>query len=214
MDSMDSFKNLGIMTNPSLMELKRRCYCIKLAHVEEKGDGSTYSFWGIKRHYLEEFLLFCFNYFKLVIVWSAGKKNYVNAIVDNIFKNLRKPHLVWTFDDIDTDKDGNVEKPITKLINSNFIYKHHLNPAKIIVVDDNVTTFVKNKKNAICIPPFEPELNVAALSTEDTALLQLKYWLLLPHVINCNDVTKLDLNNVFTDPYETYIEIANSYDYY
>jgi hypothetical protein len=210
-DSFDSFKSLGIMTNPSLLDLRRRCYCIKLTDIEEVGDGSRFDFWGVTRPHLEEFLLFCFNYFKLVIVWSAGKKNYVHAIVNNIFKNLRKPHLIWTHDDIEINEQEDVIKPITKLMSSDFILKHHLDPNKILVVDDNETTFCKNKKNAIYIPPFEPEPNVASMTQPDTTLLQLKYWLLLPNVIHCDNVTKLDKSDIFKNSYDTYITIANSY---
>lgn len=210
-DSYDSFKQLGILSNPKLLDLRRRCYCIKLTDLEEVGDGTRYDFWGVTRPHLEEFLLFCFNYFKLVIVWSAGKKNYVHAIVNNIFKNLRKPHLIWTYDDIDMDQDDNIIKPITKLLNSNFIHKHHLDPQKILCIDDNESTFCKNKKNAIFIPPFEPELNVASMTKPDTTLLQLKYWLLLPNVVNCDNVTKLDKSNIFETSHETYITVANSY---
>jgi hypothetical protein len=210
-DSFDSFKQLGILKNPALLDLRRRCYCIKLTDLDEIGDGSRFDFWGVTRPHLEEFLLFCFNYFKLVIVWSAGKKNYVHAIVNNIFKNLRKPHLIWTYDDIDMDQDDNIIKPITKLLNSNFILKHHLDPQKILVVDDNESTFCKNKKNAIYIPPFEPELNIASMTQPDTTLLQLKYWLLLPNVVYTDNVTKIDKSTIFNNPHETYITVANSY---
>ena len=196
-DSMDSFKSLGIMNNSNLIELKRRCYTIKLTDLEQNGDGSRYDCWGITRPHIEEFLLFCFNYFKIVIVWSAGKKNYVEAIVDSIFKNLRPPHLVWTYDDIETNKEGDVEKPLLKLINSNFIYKSHISLKNIIVVDDNETTFVKNKKNAVFIPPFEPALTIESLNKPDPTLLQLKQWLLMPQVIHSRDVRNLDYSNIF-----------------
>ena len=210
-ESFDSFKSLGIINNPSLIELRRRCYCIKLTDLDEKGDGSRFDFWGVTRPHLEEFLLFCFNYFKLVIVWSAGKKNYVDAICNQIFKNLRKPHLIWARDEIEFDKDQNIIKPLTKLLKSDFILKHHLDINKILVVDDNESTFCKNKKNAIFIPPFEPELNVVSMSEADATLLQLKYWLLLPNVVHTDNVTKIDKSNIFNNHHDTYINVANSY---
>jgi len=221
-ESFDSFKQLGIIKNPNLIDIKRRCYCLKLTDIDTvAGDNIRYDFWGIKRPYIEEFLLFCFNYFKLVIVWSAGEKNYVEAIVENIFKGLRKPHLVWTKNDIVFDKDDNGLKPITKMINSDFHLKHLLTPERIFVVDDNDTTFVKNKKNAIYIPAFDPELDddnhettIKSFRKPDTTLLKLKYWLLLPHVRNCDDVTKLDLSTIFDYDHENYIKIANSYENY
>lgn len=208
-DSFDSFKNLGIMSNPKLMELKRRCYCIKLK--DKESEGSRYDFWGIKRHFLDEFLLFCFNYFKYVIVWSAGQKNYVDAIVNDIFKNLRKPHLVLSYDDIDLDEEKNIYKPLTKLLQYDFCIKHKINPNTVIFVDDNDSTFVYNKKNAIYIPAFEPELNIAAFNQPDETLLQIKYFLLLPHVIVNNDITKINMTKIFDTSHTDYIDIANSY---
>jgi len=214
-DSIDSFKQLGIMKNPNLIDIKRRCYCLKLTDVDVNAkDNIRYDFWGIKRPYIEEFLLFCFNYFKLVIVWSAGEKNYVEAIVDNIFKGLKKPHLVWTKNDIVFDKEGNGLKPITKMIEKEPQFRKYLLPEKILVVDDNDTTFVKNKKNAIYIPAFDPECKIESFRQEDTALLKLKYWLLLPHVRNCDDVTKLDMSTIFDHDHEDYKNIANSYEDY
>lgn len=208
-DSFDSFKNLGIMSNPKLMELKRRCYCIKLK--DKESEGSRYDFWGVRRHYLEEFLLFCFNYFKYVIVWSAGQKNYVDAIVNDIFKNLRKPHLVLSYDDIDLDEDKNIYKPLTKLLKYDFCVKNKIKPNTVVFVDDNESTFEFNPKNAIFIPAFEPELNVAAFNEMDDALLKIKYFLLLPHVILNTDITKVDMSDIFNNEYTDYIEMANEY---
>lgn len=209
-DSFDSFKNLGIMSNPKLMELKRRCYCIKLKDVDAIGDGTRYDFWGVKRHYLEEFLLFCFNYFRLVIVWSAGQKNYVEAIVENIFKNLRKPHLVFSYDFCDIDKDKNIGKPLTKLLKHEALKKYNIKPGQVVAIDDNETTFEKNLKNAIFIPPFEPELNIASMNEHDDTLLKIKYFLLLPHVIEATDITKIDMSTIFDNTYESYIQAANN----
>ena len=211
-DNLDSFKELGIMTNPKLIALRRRCYCIKLTDVETRGDGSTYSFWGIKRPHIEEFLLFCFCYFKLVIIFSAGKYSYVHAIVNDIFKDLRPPALVWTFNDIETDADGEVLKPLTKLMNSNFKYKHLITKQNTIFIDDNETTFAKNKKNAIYIPAYEPEMTIESLSKNDDSLLQIKHFLLLPHVLYSDDITKVDMTTIFDYSHEDYQKLANMYD--
>jgi len=78
-------------------------------------------------------------------------------------------------------------------------------------VDDNETTFSKNKKNAVYIPPYEVEPTVDALETYDNALLQLKYFLILPHVVYTNDFTKINLSSIFKYSVEDYKQIANSY---
>ena len=209
-DSIDSLKQLEIMTNPRYIELRRRSYCLKLTDLDNQ-DGSRYDFWGITRPHIEEFLLFCFNYFKYVIVWSAGKRNYVHAIVKKLFQHLRAPHLILTYDDIVLDKDDNVEKPISKLLKCDLFINNQIKTNQIYVVDDNETTFVRNKKNAIYIPPFDPLTTIENMSEPDTALLQLKYWLLLPHVIHAEDITLLDKSTIFSYPHEDYKAIADSY---
>ena len=211
-DSMDDLKKLGIMTNPKLIELRRRCYFIKLTDMDVVGDGSRYDFGGVKRPHLDEFLLFFFNYFRLGIVWSAGKRTYVHAIVENVFKGLKMPDLVWSYDETEKDANDEVLKPLTKLMNSNFKYKHLLSKENMIIIDDNETTFAKNKKNAIHIPAYDVDFTVESMMKEDTALLQIKYWLLLPHVINNTDVTKLDMTTIFDYSHEDYQHIANMYD--
>lgn len=209
-ESFDDFKKLSIMTNPNLLHIKKRCYCIRM---KEAADNSAYNFWGIKRNHLDEFLLFCFNYFKYVIVWSAGNHSYVNSIVLDLFKNLRPPHFVWSKDDCvweGKEKDITI-KPLSKLINSDFGKKHNLRIDRMIHIDDNETTFSKNLRNAINIPPYDPEPTIEDLEQADTALLQIKYWLLLPHVMYSDDVTKLDMQNIFKHTVEDLKNLANMY---
>ena len=207
-ESMDDFKSLKIMTDPNLLHIKRKCYCIKI-----KDTQSQYGFWGSRRDHLETFLLFCFNYFKYVVVWSAGTKEYVLHIVADIFKNLRPPHFIWSKNDCEWEgADGTTTvKPLTKLINSEFGRKHNLKLEKIIHLDDNDTTYKYNKKNACNIPEYEPSPTIEDLEKVDTALLQFKYWLLLPHVMYSDDVTKLDMTSVFKHSAEDYKNVANTY---
>ncbi|HSW76888.1 MAG TPA: HAD family hydrolase [Candidatus Saccharimonadales bacterium] len=211
-ENFEDSKKLNIINDPTLMALKRRCYFFKLTEFEKNGEGTRYDYWGIKRHHLDEFLLFCFNYFKIVIVWSAGTKNYVHAIVNTIFKNLKMPHIIWTKDDTEYE-DKNVIKDLTKLIKTidNAAIKPYLKLEKMIVIDDNETTFSKNKKNAVYIPPYDPLPKLSDLNKSDTALLQIKYWLLLPHVMYSDNVTKLDLTSIFKYTHDDYKNIANSY---
>lgn len=205
-DEFDSYKQLGIINNPKLLPIKQKSYCLKLTDLDKPGDGSSYNLWGTRRDHVENFILFCFNYFKVVIVYSAGEYNYVHGIVDMLFKKIRKPHLILTRDDL----VGKSKKPLTKIVNSDFGKKHNLKLNKIFVIDDNEETFVSNVKNAIHIPVFEPELNIESLNKEDQALLQIKYFLLQPHVRSATDVTKLDLTKVFDYTPEEYKKRSNS----
>ncbi len=210
-DDMASFKELGIMTDPKLVTLRRRCYCLKLTDFDKRGDGSTYSFWGIKRPHIDTFLLWCMNYFSLVIVWSAGTFHYVHAIVNDIFRDLRPPALVWTANDIDYDTDEEVLKPLTKLMNSDFKYKHLITKQNTVFIDDNDSTFRFNKKNAVHIKPFNEEFNIESMKKNDNTLLQLMHFFMLPHVIHADDITKVDLTRIFDYDYKDYQNIANTY---
>lgn len=197
------FKKLGIMDNPKLMALRRRLYFLKLS---DKSDGQKYDFWGIKRPHLDEFLLFCFNYFKYVIVYSAGTRTYVDELVKTIFKELRMPHLVWSVNDVEFNAQKNPEKPLTKIIQKSGL--KGLSLEKIIHIDDNETTFVHNKRNAIHIPPYEPLTTLEELMKDDQALLQIKFWLLLPNHVVARDVRKLNMEEVFDHSPEDYRKIA------
>src|SRR5438128_464430 len=104
-DTMQSLKKINLMNDPTLGHLKRRCYVLKFIDKDEDGKTSRGDLWGITRPHIEEFLLFCFSYFRVVIVWSAGDENYVHEVVNHLFKNLRQPHLILTKKHIDMDGD-------------------------------------------------------------------------------------------------------------
>src|SRR3989338_4538064 len=90
-DPFGSLKELGILSNPDLIALRNRIYHIEIEDLEKPGVGTKYDFWWIIRPHVEEFLIFCFSYFRVVAVWSAGKRPYVEGIVDHLFRDLPKP---------------------------------------------------------------------------------------------------------------------------
>ena len=203
-DNIEQLHEKKILTDPKLLELRNRVYYISIEDLEKPGIGSKYDFWGITRPHIKEFLIFCFSYFKIVAVWSAGKRPYVEAIVDYIFKDLPPPHIIFTYDDISMSKDGHVEKFLTKMIDSSPDLKANMSLKNTYALDDNVMTFYHNHNNGILIPAYEPSLSINALSRDDPTLLQLKYWLLLPEVANSKDVTTLDKNKIFSTSLEAY----------
>lgn len=209
-DEVSSLKKLMILSDPNLISLRRRTYYITLEDLEKPGVGSKYDFWGVTRPHIEEFLIFCFSYFKLVIVWSAGKRLYVEAIVDHIFKDLPKPHFVFTYDDITFSEDGNVCKPLTKIINSNDILRKHMSLENTLALDDNSMTFRQNPGNGVLLPAYDPSLNIDSFSRDDPTLLQFKQWLLQPEVINSTDVTTLNKDNIFTTSLQSYKNKINT----
>lgn len=203
-DSIGSLKQLGILLNPTLISLRNRTYFIEIEDLEKPGIGTKYDFWGVSRPHVQEFLIFCFSYFKIVAVWSAGKRPYVEAIVDYLFKDLPQPHIIFSHDDITIGPQGHIEKPLTKMIESNPILRRHMSLQNTFAVDDNAMTFFLNHNNGILIPAYDPSLNVNAMGRDDPTLLQLKYWLLQPEVVSSRDVTTLDKSNIFSTSLTTY----------
>lgn len=203
-DSVESLKQLGILSDPKLLSLRGRTYYITIEDLEKPGIGTKYDFWGVTRPHIHDFLIFCFSYFKVVAVWSAGKRPYVEAIVDHIFKDLPQPHIIFTHDDIDIGPGGHIEKPLTKMIESNPVLRRNMSLQNTLAIDDNPMTFHLNYNNGVLIPAYDPSLNINALARDDPTLLQLKYWLLQPEVVAARDVTVLDKSRIFSTSLDTY----------
>lgn len=203
-DSVDTLKQLGILSDPHLLPLRNRLYYITIEDLEKPGVGTKYNFWGVTRPHVNEFLIFCFSYFKIVAVWSAGKRPYVEAIVDHIFKDLPKPHVIFTHDDVIIGPQGHIGKPLTKMIESNQVLRRNMSLQNTFALDDNVMTFYNNHDNGILIPAYDPSLSNNALGRDDPTLLQLKYWLLQPEVVNARDVTVLDKSKIFSTSLDSY----------
>src|SRR5579863_9678111 len=93
-NSSESFRqwaNLRVFTDPKKIDLRDRCYVLDVDN-----DGVSETMWGIKRPHLNEFLKFCFGYFKVIVLWSAGIYEYVHAVKNEIFKYTNEPHAVLT----------------------------------------------------------------------------------------------------------------------
>ncbi len=203
-DNISSLMELGILSDPKLMDLRNRTYNITIEDIEKPGVGTKYDYWGITRPHVTEFLLFCFSYFKIVAVWTAGQRLYGEAIVDYLFRDLPKPHVLFTYDDCDVDTNGHITKPLTKMMESDPVLRRNMSLQNTLAVDDNSITYRNNPYNGVLIPKYEPALNPNALGRDDPSLLQLKYWLLLPEVINARDVTTLDKSEIFSTSIEVY----------
>lgn len=203
-DDTESLQHFGILSNPQLISLRNRVYYITIEDLEKPGVGTKYDFWGVTRPHIDEFLIFCFSYFKIVAIWSAGKRPYVEAIVDHIFRDLPKPHVVFTHDDIIIGPKGHIGKPLTKLIESNPVLRRNMSLQNTLAIDDNSMTFYQNNDNGVLIPAYDPALNLNALARDDPTLLQLKLWFLQPEVVAAKDVTTLDKSKIFSTSVQSY----------
>lgn len=197
---------LGVYTNPKLQKLRKRAYniLVKDAFVA-KGTGREDYVQGIKRPHLELFLTFCFSYFKVVAVWSAGKKTYVEAIVKEIFKNVRQPHVVYTWDNLRFDYGGQkYDKPLLKMIKEVPNLANYMNLNNTFMLDDRDSSFIDNYANGIQIPAYDPQPTIDELSADDIALLQLKRWLTQDSIAYAPDVKELDKSVIFNTPLPNY----------
>lgn len=188
-----------ILTNPKFESLRKRMY--DLSTKPSSPGKIPWNFWGLTRPHLQEFLDFAFSYFRVVGVWSAGTKDYVDEIVKFIFpEGKRQPHIVFTRDDIIQTEETEVGKPLIKLYNHNEVFQRYMNEKNTLIIDDNLTTSIYNSENIVHIPKYDPPCNLNAMEKDDIALLQLKQWLLLPEVRDSPDVTQLKKEGIFAKP--------------
>ena len=203
-DGLDTLDDLDILRDPELDDLRQRTYVINFTQ-ESDGISFPYTMWGTTRPYLKEFLSFCFSFFKLVVIWSAGKTGYVKAIVDYMFRDLEAPHIVYTDVKCVTIRDEEkgrdiMVKPLAKLIQEEPQLERYMTLDKTLIVDDRWSTFRNiNDDNGILIPPYEPESTIEDLREPDDTLLRLMYWLTSPGVVEAKDVRRLDKTHVFDE---------------
>jgi TFIIF-interacting CTD phosphatase-like protein len=175
-----------LVTDLKNQDLRRRFYRVKLKNEE---------CCGARRENLDAFLSFSFNYFKHVIVWSAGDKEYVHAMVKEIFKGHHQPDYILTRDDIVNVNKHDYYKPL-RVIESKYPGVAPL--TKTIFVDDKEDNFREDPGNGFTIPQCKIYAKDEKIVTKkDTALLSLMNWLSRKEVISAKDVTKLDKKNAF-----------------
>jgi len=89
-EDIDVLLDLNILKDKDLEDIKDRTFIISFTQ-----NHKEYVMWGTTRPHLKEFLIFCFNYFKIVVIWSAGQADYVKSICDKIFVDLQPPHIIY-----------------------------------------------------------------------------------------------------------------------
>lgn len=118
---------------------------------------------AIKRPFLDEFLAFCFRSYATVSVWTAGTKEYAEAVVSSIF-SASKPHLVY-HRGMCKKKDGLYEKHLTQMA-----VALDCSVSEMLLVDDNPAAKRVNGTSALQVPPWEAP---ARLSLQDNLLFLL-----------------------------------------
>ena len=198
--NLTELRSLRIMSNPETIDLRNRVYELNLddAASLKKGQGIKTELWGITRPHVKEFLIFCFSYFKVVAVWSAGKKKYVEAIVDFLFRDIKRPHIIYHRGHCYERSVNQHTKPLEKMIRSEIGLSKYMSLENTFIVDDRESVYIsENPSNGIQIPAYNPDFNIISLRQDDIALKQLSTWLLRPEVMNSTDVRTLNKKNIF-----------------
>lgn len=201
-EKLENLVDMGIMSHSDLIDLRKRTYRMDIDDVVyKKGTGIKTSMWGITRPNVRQFLIECFSYFKIVAVWSAGRKKYVEAIVDYLFKDLRRPHIIYTYDNCERTSSGLIVKPLRKMINNVKGLSKYMSLKNTFMIDDRTTVYSgfenDNPDNGIQIPAYKPDFETTCLKCEDDRLKQLVEWFHQSEVIKSKDVRKLDKSKVF-----------------
>lgn len=204
--------DLDFLRSPKYMTLRPRIYHKKIRIYEREDDGTLirptnyreYEFWGVKRPYVTEFLHYCHKAFKYIIVWSAGCYDYVHTIVKELFKDLDfEPDLIYTGLDTTFDNTLGTIKPLMRIIQEN--PELELSLKKMVILDDTRSTFeITNYDNGLFIPGYQPSCDPESMLKDDQCLLQAIQKLILPEVVECYDIRKVDLKNTFDIPAEEY----------
>lgn len=157
-DMSDIFKLVSPDSNGNVQDedlnwLTIYSYVVHMNDPNEEGANSDYMMWGMYRPYLTEFATYLIENFENIYIWSAGKRKYVKAIVDNIFKELEyNPPIILDYDQTDIDSDtGVVHKPLQRLFDREECDATFENT---YVIDDREDTFKYNRANGILVPPF------------------------------------------------------------
>jgi hypothetical protein len=184
-----------IMKNSKYYPVRKRLYILNFEDSDEDKESDDNKVWGVKRPHIEDFLIFATQYFRNVVIWSAGTYDYVHSIVKNIFKNLPCPTKVFTRNDCFQSEEFGYEKPLQKV----FSQIPEMNSYNTFLIDDRQEVFSrKDPDNGIIIPPFSPDINDLDALTNDTCFLDLKKWFMLPEVMEAYDVRELDKRTIFT----------------
>lgn len=194
----EQYKNqlLALLNTPEMFKHRKRLYW---QNINEDGDKQEII--GIMRPYLDEFLVYCLQTFKTVIVWSAGTKEYVNEVVRNIFRDIGSPDYILTRDDSEIKKDKkdkiiSLKKNLSLIVDKiNDIKLVNMN--NILLIDDN-QDYVNSLEhgNYIRAVEYRPDDIDMENINDDKFLSQLITFFKSKEFQNCENIKILDKNSV------------------
>lgn len=199
-------QRLNVYRNPKLLGIRNRVYHVRIIDVlTPHGAGELSEMSGILRDDVREFMAFCFHYFRIVNIWSAGKKKYVHEMVKILCADLpQQPNLIFSWDQCKiTGTD--LHKPLEFMFLIPGL-ENLMSHSNTFALDDRKSTADPNPENLILIPEYAPDFTVASLTKTDNALRQVMHWLMRPEVMNCTDIRTLDKTGIFEKKLSEVIE--------
>lgn len=176
-EEQDSKVLTEMFNSPKEKQLRERVYIIQFK------SGSW--MWGIKRNYLEEFIIFCFSYFSKVILWTAGQEEYAELMAKHIC-GKNKPYMLLSRKHCIEYGDSYI-KPFSALESK----ENNITSDNTIMLDDNSFYMQMNKGNAIIIPRYQPDITMESLKQCDLALVMVMFWLQRKEVKNSGKIKEL-----------------------
>jgi len=107
-------------------------------------QNDRFRYMVFKRPYLSQFISFCFSHFDGVIFWSAGTRDYVHCILDNILEHNQVPMLVLTREDT-VKIDGGIKKDMATLDRLLAHLRVSYPESTVVFVDDIVKRIINMK---------------------------------------------------------------------
>lgn len=186
-----------IRRDPEYIKVRDRFYLIDISDpFTRKGEGHHLYMWGMLRPHLKEFLNFCFSYFQVVAIWTAGTKPYAKEIVSELSKHtIREPHIVYSKNEC-VDSSGRCSsKNLAKMISE---CNSSMNLSNTFMIDDIIDNFDHNPNNGVLIPPYRVSpTKVSILNDNDDNLMKLMNWFKREDVMNSKDIRELDKSTIF-----------------
>jgi hypothetical protein len=174
---------------------------ISFEKFDKHGNDVVTEFWVSKRKHLNKFLNYLNENFDKVIIWSAGQTEYVESIVEYLYKNIdQKPYDILTYPDTCRKTEDNkvfITKPLRKLFNK----YEDMNLSNTLIVDNIHTNFMfHNKFNGICIPHYHPNpLDLLDGKSVDNSLSDLIKYFDSDEFQNCEDYRYIDKSKIFNE---------------
>lgn len=184
-----------LKTDPKYSFLKDRSVMKEIIDINDNneiGTGQVSIALVIFRPGAREIIQYSLENFNNVIIWSAGHKRYVRAIV-NILIDPDNPAYRSGRIKVLTRRDCNeiTDRSVLKDLKSKGFDLRH-----VIMVDDNVTTYRNNYDNAVVIQAYNPKPTKEHVECNDRTLYNLMSWFKQTSIHQVPDVRQFDKSKI------------------